>query len=166
MITEADLETPWFTREAGEIVSMEELPRHYRFDWIETRLFRNAPGLEWPELTPDGRLSQRYLPRGLKGAHSREILNRHYQHRSRTQIQSRLCLRAEQSKLTGEFAHVSGEDWRSVVMSGPGVRHLPPGRFLTCSWWERARARWRKRRKRARRRRLGMKRDVRTGLSA
>jgi len=159
MITDGDLEASWFNRKRGEVSSFGGLPGHYRFDWIETRLFRNSAGLQWPEFRSDGELSQRMLPLGLRGAHARELVNRHYQHRSMEQIQGRLRTRAEEFARTGEFRHVAAKDWRSVVAEHRGLRYLPAGRTLTCSLRDRVWARWRKRRKKQHRRRSGIKRD-------
>lgn len=98
MVTQADVSTPCSNREGGEIRAFYELTRHSRFGWVETRLFRNAPVLEWPEFTPDGRVSRRYLPMGPGRAFPHELPNRHDPHRSRKQLQGRLRLHAEERR--------------------------------------------------------------------
>lgn len=148
-VTRADLSAEWFLREEGEVRGLHELPTRYRIDWIETRFFRYRRGLEWPAFEEDGVTPHtQALPTGLAPACGVRLLNRHYQYRSRVQMEMRTRLRSAQFGHLGTFRHWSDPDWRTYVQSAKKLRSVAYGESVVVRPWTVPYIEWRRRSRR------------------
>jgi glycosyltransferase involved in cell wall biosynthesis len=100
-----DLSSGWF-RNATEIGGFDELPAHYQLNNKERRIFRNRTSLVWPIYGEDGNFSNFLFPVDVN-ATRKMVINRHYQYRSKQQIEQRIRQRAEVFSKTGCFKHHS-----------------------------------------------------------
>lgn len=153
VVTESDLDAEWFTREVGPVTDFSQLPAHYRIDWMETRFFRFRRDLVWPALQPDGVTPHmQYLPSGVGPPCSIRLLNRHYQYRSRRQMEQRVQQRAAEHAQTGLWGHSCDADWRKYVQSPGRLERLHPGEGVRRRPWTVPYVIWRQRKNRWRRR--------------
>lgn len=142
-VTPPDLDRPWFTGECTVASGFDTLPDHYRIDWAEARLFRYDDSLAWPHLESPEAHGARSFPSGVSCHAEAVVVNRHYQFRSREQMQRRLALRRELARTTAHFGHSTGE-WRDYVVSARRLKRAPPGIPLEATPRERGRAKRRR----------------------
>lgn len=154
-VTPGDLDAAWFLSDAP-VEDFTGLPRHYRIDWEEPRLFRYDEALRWRAREEDGSWSDRLHPGGLERPAPFRLVNRHYQYRSRWQMERRVRSRARAYRECGAFPHSVDTDWSkyvrdpeelSTVQPGDTVRATPLDRFRV--WCRRTKKRLPARLKRA-----------------
>jgi glycosyltransferase involved in cell wall biosynthesis len=140
-IVQEDLDKGWFHGN-GPIQSFEELPQHYRINNREPRFFRNGH-VDWPIYNPDQTFANIHFPT-IGRACPRMVVNRHYQYRSKRQIEERIEQRAFVSSATGCFQHHRGK--RGLDTYVKDKRRLSHGRgqviksssrdVLLISWYK------------------------------
>jgi len=136
-VTHGDLGTDWFEQGPTPIGSFEELPRHFRIDHAERRLIRYRHDLEWPIRNEDGAYRQLGFPVNIRRKIRPGLVARHYQYRSREQMQRRVRQRARVGRKTGRFGHSRDPDWRPYVQEARELRFAGPGHRIEVTARER-----------------------------
>ena len=114
-ITGHDLGQSWCQNGFERVEMFDQLPAYYQINWSEPRLFKYHPSLEWQDLEDTGQPTQIAYPPGLGLRAPFKIVNRHYQYRSRPQMEKRLALRARVHTQTGRFKHNQDQDYRNYI---------------------------------------------------
>jgi glycosyltransferase involved in cell wall biosynthesis len=131
-IVSEDLNAKWFTN-GSEIAGFDELPAHYRLNNKERRIFRNRPSLVWPIYGEDGKFSNFLFPIDVR-ATRKMIINRHYQYRSKQQIEQRIRQRAAVYSKTGCFKHHSNmRGMDTYIKDKNGLTKVGSNEKIKCS---------------------------------
>ena len=133
-IVNSDTRESWFLN--GESVdSFNKLPKHYRINNKEIRIFRNRNDLIWPIYKDNSdSFSNKLLPLNLNTRKMKMIINRHYQYRSKKQIEKRIIHRSNLYNETGMFIHHKNlKGLVSYVKNEKGLNCLDERNKVFCS---------------------------------